>query len=774
MTLVSGPVGSGKTTAVAQWVRSAGSDVVWLSLDSRDDGPDRLRTRLLAHWPAHNASAETTGWVAGLGDLERPTVVVCDGVEDITDPVATGDLDELCLDGPRWLHVVLVGRSMPPLPSLTRLRLNGELQEITSTDLRCDDEEAADVLAALGIASDPAQRALLMERTEGLIAAVALSGVLESNRRTSFGGLSGETPELAQYLYSEVVCALTVDVFGFMLATSVFDELEPEACDEITGRTDSSQLLADLARRNVLTEALDSGRYRYHRLFRGFLRAELRRTRPDRWNALHRSAAAFYERRGNEDRALHHWVEAGEIEEAWSRFRRRALPRFFDGAVTAVAQWTEMLPRPNVAIDVGQALDMALTLTYMGDVEGGRDWSQLVDSGFVAGGDGNGEGDADTIARRAYLQFLLDFAQGDLVKAARQGKRARELLDRSEWSWDELRAPCAQAQLQSLMGRPARARATLLEFVARADPRHATDRVAVPGVFGEIALAEGRLAEAEAFSNDALDASGNVADPEFWFTITPRYVRGVVHLERNRLDAARNDLERACALGAKQGYVHAALLPMLALARVQHIAGEQGVAADLLQQARRRLRRRDALPLLQRVDETEALFAIQSGDLDHATALVERLHDPSRSRVLARLRAAARTTKVRTRSSTTSQTSACAITSTCSCSGRAVRATATWRTSCVRRSPSAKRTGTSGCSSTRRNGSRRRCAASSAAGPLGTRPRSRPRSSRSRIDAHRRGTSPSCRIANRRYGASCRPHCRCRRSLTRSMYRATR
>ena len=119
-------------------------------------------------------------------------------------------------------------------------------------------------------------------------------------------------------------------------------------------------------------EALDSNRYRYHRLFRDFLRSELRRTRPDRWNALHRSAAAFYERRGNEDcGVLHHWVEAGEIEEAWSRFRRRVLPRFFDGAVTAVAQWTEMLPRPNVAIDVGQALDMALTLSYMGDIEGG-------------------------------------------------------------------------------------------------------------------------------------------------------------------------------------------------------------------------------------------------------------------------------------------------------------------------------------------------------------------------------------------------------------------
>ena len=160
---------------------------------------------------------------------------------------------------------------------------------------------------------------------------------------------------------------------------------------------------------------------------------------------------------------------------------------------------------------------MALTLSYMGDVEGARlEPARRLRVRRRPDGNGGGDGD-DTVARRAYLQFLLDFAQGDLVKAARQGKRARELLDRSEWAWDELRAPCAQAQLQSLMGRPARARATLLDFVARADPHHATDRVAVPGVFGEIALAEGRLAEAEAFSNDALEASGKVADPEFWF-----------------------------------------------------------------------------------------------------------------------------------------------------------------------------------------------------------------------------------------------------------------
>ena len=467
LTLVSGPAGSGKTTGVAQWARAITTPVVWLALDEDDDDVRRFRSRVLDAFPGARRTPDDRSIAYGLTGVRDETVLVCDGVDVLEDPLTLAELNALCVDGPATLHVLLVGRAVPALSGITRLRLAGDLNEITADDLDLLPDEAAALLEVLGVVLNEPDRADLLERTEGLIAAVALAGVLahghdETRAVSRFGGA---TDEFAQYLYAEVIDRLTVDVFGFMLATSVFDDLEPDACDEITGRTDSAQLLTDLARRNVLTEALDSNRYRYHRLFRDFLRSELRRTRPDRWNALHRSAAAFYERRGNEDRALHHWVEAGEIEEAWSRFRRRALPRFFDGAVTAVAQWTEMLPRPNVAIDVGQALDMALTLSYMGDVEGARDWSQLVDAGFIAGPDGNGdggdaEGDTDTVARRAYLQFLLDFAQGDLVKAARQGKRARELLDRSEWSWDELRAPCAQAQLQSLMGRPARARAT--------------------------------------------------------------------------------------------------------------------------------------------------------------------------------------------------------------------------------------------------------------------------------------------------------------------------
>ena len=252
-----------------------------------------------------------------------------DGTDVLEDPVTLAELNALCVDGPAHLHVVLVGRSLPALPGITRLRLAGDLNEITAADLRCQADEADALLEVLGLDLDEHDRADLLERTEGLIAAIALAGVLARghDETRAIAGFGGATDELAQYLYAEVIDLLTVDVFGFMLATSVLEVLDPAACDEITGRTDSQALLADLARRNVLTESIDDGTaYRYHRLLHDFLRSELRRTRPERWRALHRAAAAYFERINDEDRALRHWVDAGEIEEAWSRFRRRALP----------------------------------------------------------------------------------------------------------------------------------------------------------------------------------------------------------------------------------------------------------------------------------------------------------------------------------------------------------------------------------------------------------------------------------------------------------------
>ena len=143
---------------------------------------------------------------------------------------------------------------------------------------------------------------------------------------------------------------------------------------------------------------------------------------------------------------------------------------------------------------------MALTLIYMGDVEGARDWQHLVEAEAALA-----EVDDDTLGRRAYIQYLLDFAQGDLLKAARKATSARQLLTATPGRGTSCARPCGHAQLQTLLGRPGRARATMAEYVARYSPLHKLDRIAIPAVLSEAAVSEGRLTEAEAAAHEAIE-----------------------------------------------------------------------------------------------------------------------------------------------------------------------------------------------------------------------------------------------------------------------------
>jgi LuxR family maltose regulon positive regulatory protein len=614
VTLVTGPPGSGKTTTVAQWARSSARDVVWIDVPTE--------------------GIDATAWRKRIDAAAFPTIVVCDGLDALAEPLAIAELDAFCDDSPAHARVVLIGRSLPLLPSLIRLRLAGEVHDVTEDELRCRDAEAIEVLAALGVDAGERDRKRVLDRTEGLMAAVVLAtthaGSVGTNTLSSF---DGSAPEIAQYLYTEIVDAVTLDVFGFMLATSVFDVLDPTACDEVVGRTDAAAVLAELTRAHLLTERLADGRtYRYHSLLRDFLRAELRQTRPSRWTALHRSAAAYYERTGDEDRALHHWIDAGEVEEAWSRFRRRVLPNFFEGELATVEHWTQMLPPPPDGMDVSHALDMALALVYMGDVERATPWCRLVDDRL-----GDALADVDTAGRRAYLEFLLVLARGDFAHAARLASTAHQLLAASSWSWDELRAPYAHAMLQALLGRVGRARVTMSDYAARANARLSTDNVAGPAVSAQIALAEGALAEARALAVQSLGASHLLTDPEVWFTGVAHHVLGTVLLEQNRIDEARRELGQALELADKQGFVYVSVMPALAMARVQHYVGDDAAASDLVARCRTLLDPQTAGILLQSVDETDALLAIAAGNHDRAHAVAHRLEEPSRARVLTRL-----------------------------------------------------------------------------------------------------------------------------------------
>jgi LuxR family maltose regulon positive regulatory protein len=401
--VVTGPAGAGKTTFLSGW--AAGLDatgdptaaprtVAWVTVDP-GDGVDDLWSAILAAVEGTGALPDPSrlhglvvprdtaegGFVAHvaqvLADADRPLWLVVDEVENLTDDAAVRSLDLLIRWVPWPVRLVLAGRADPPV-ALHRLRLDGRLLEIRARDLALTREESGLLLDGHGICLPDDDLDLLHRRTEGWaaglrLAAMSLEGAADP--RAFLVRFAGDERAVADYLVGEIYARQTEDIRGFLLDTSVCEELTPALAAALTGREDSGAVLDRLVRRNALTVQLGeaNGWYRYHALLRGYLSAELQRTSTSRRRDLHRRAAAWFETQGHELRAIEHAV-AGQDETVTARLlEQRGLRIVMSGGTAALARSIAAAPRAAFERPAVR-LVAAATALDRGDVAAADEW----------------------------------------------------------------------------------------------------------------------------------------------------------------------------------------------------------------------------------------------------------------------------------------------------------------------------------------------------------------------------------------------------------------
>ena len=175
---------------------------------------------------------------------------------------------------------------------------------------------------------------------------------------------------VAEFVGEAILASCTADVQGFLEATCFLPVLEPDLCDELTGRTDSLAVLRDLARRNCLTVELAADRpsFRYHPLLRRALRRRLDEQDAVRRVTLTRDAALRLAKR---DRIIEatNLLAASEDAELLEGFVRRACgPAMVRGYVITVLRWISALPPQRVEA----APDLLLLLARASGLRGER------------------------------------------------------------------------------------------------------------------------------------------------------------------------------------------------------------------------------------------------------------------------------------------------------------------------------------------------------------------------------------------------------------------
>ena len=415
LVLVSAPAGFGKTTLLAQWLapgeRGDGESepagppprVAWLSLDAGDSELRRFVTDLVAAIQANSpqaggealallesgqslpAEAVLVSLVNDLDELAGPTVLALDDYHVIDAPDVHEAVTFLLGHLPPQVSIAITTRADPPLP-LARLRGRGELLELRAAELRFTAEEADAFLNdVMGLDLEPAHVAALEHRTEGWAAGLQLAA-LSARGRTGAGdaggvagfveAFTGSHRFVLDYLVEEVLNSQPGDVRGFLLDTSVLQQLTGGLCDALTGRDDGRQMLEILEHGNLFVIPLDDQRlwYRYHHLFADALRARLLAQHPDRVPGLHRAASRWYAEHGMLADAVTHAVAgddfdraAGLVELALPDLRKHRQDR-------TLREWLRALPDDVVRERPLLAAFLAWTRLSEGDLDGTQVW----------------------------------------------------------------------------------------------------------------------------------------------------------------------------------------------------------------------------------------------------------------------------------------------------------------------------------------------------------------------------------------------------------------
>ena len=577
-TLVCAPAGFGKSSIVSQWIETIDRPVAWLALDTAIDDPrwflmhlaETIRrvvpgtlevvTQMVQAPVLPDLAVVIPELSNELDELAQPIVVVLDDYHRITSPSVHTIMSELIAHPNGAVHFVIVSRYEPPL-QIRALRVRGQLAQLRMSDLAFDRNEV-ELFAKQLMPREWLDRELqeLYATTEGWPAGVRLA--IEAQRLSGDAELIGVgflDQATQDDLLAEVLESAPISVRRYVQVASLFPSFSAELCDAaIADRLSGpatmtgSEFIDWLRRYNLFVVQLDNEGvwYRFHHLFARLL---------DNWRAVQApDPQAVAQEQAMRGRAAEVFRTHGMVEEAIEQLHLAgeganlaAVVAEFGSQLIEEERWSELdrvLSRvPSDVLDNEPAL-LLLRAWLLGDYESRhREMSAVLDRAEALLERGNVAETASIRRLRGEIAALRgayeDLLSGDFDGAVAEEEVAMELLADSPGRHLTFAFVAGVVSLAGA-GRPQEAH-RLANSVMGDDRFAGAPFDPMAWAFPFLGWLEGDLSLEERHATQLLTIGERYGLVDT--VASARYFLGTSAYERNRIDEARQHLDKVIA-----------------------------------------------------------------------------------------------------------------------------------------------------------------------------------------------------------------------------------
>ncbi len=324
LTVVEAPMGYGKTTAVREFLKNNGTQVLWQSLLNESEtgfwnGFSRLFRKLdsvaadnLARIgvPVNSVFLEEAIRIVGDIEFSKKTILVLDDYHLLSSEDIDNFIEQLVKSEFPNLHIVILSRSVFG-ENMAELVLKEYCSVIGKNCFELTRNEIVEYCKLCGVKLTTEDTNFLVTYSEGWISAIYLCilGFLQDGRIERQGSLY-------ELIEKVVYRRCPIELQEFLLGLSMFDSFSFELADAMWRKDNTEVLLQRLVTQNAFfRQDQVSGTYYVHNIFTSYLRRIFDRQSLELRQAAWKTAGSWYKSVGDCMRAMDYFYKAADFDE---------------------------------------------------------------------------------------------------------------------------------------------------------------------------------------------------------------------------------------------------------------------------------------------------------------------------------------------------------------------------------------------------------------------------------------------------------------------------